>query len=419
MNIVKWSNAEKILFRIFFSYYFFYLFPFPLDHLPFGIGDGISDLVGGFWNWFNHLVKVYLFKINLDFPPGMGSGDTMYQYIAVTSRIILTIITSIIWTFIDWKKSNYIKLFKYQLIVLRYFLAFVLISYGMMKLFLNQFSYLSLFDLIKPYGDSSPMALLWNFMEYSPTYSIFSGLVELIAGLLLLFRNTTKLGALLGFGALLNVFILNMSFDVPVKLFSLHLVITAFLILLPFSSELLKFFILNKPIESNNIKPYFSNRKYNNMGFILKGILILSVIYQSYTDQIESQKDYGIQSPYPDLYGIYNVVEFQKNNERIVPLTTDTLRWKKLIIDKRKSGIVQMNDEVEFFRNETDTVRRTISLTSKENPSNLYYLNYKEENGQLFLYNDILDIKLIKIERKDFLLINRGFRWVSETSFNR
>lgn len=113
------------------------------------------------------------------------------------------------------------------------------------------------------------------------------------------------------------------------------------------------------------------------------------------------------------------MVEFQKNNERIVPLTTDKLRWKKLIIDKRKSGIVQMNDEVKFFRNETDTVRRTISLTSKENPSNLYNLNYKEENGQLFLYNDILDIKLIKIERKDFLLINRGFRWVSETSFNR
>jgi hypothetical protein len=41
------------------------------------------------------------------------------------------------------------------------------------------------------------MGILWTFMAASTGYTIFAGLAEAVAGLLLLFRRTSTLGALL------------------------------------------------------------------------------------------------------------------------------------------------------------------------------------------------------------------------------
>jgi hypothetical protein len=38
--------------------------------------------------------------------------------------------------------------------------------------------------LLKPYGESSPMGLLWTFMGYSTGYNLFTGGAEALGGLL-------------------------------------------------------------------------------------------------------------------------------------------------------------------------------------------------------------------------------------------
>ncbi|HVS63755.1 MAG TPA: hypothetical protein VMT85_09690 [Thermoanaerobaculia bacterium] len=74
-------------------------------------------------------------------------------------------------------------------------------------------------------GESSPMGLLWNMMGYSRLYNLFSGGVDVLGGVLLLFRRTATLGALVAIGAMANVVLLNFAYDVPVKLYSMHLLL--------------------------------------------------------------------------------------------------------------------------------------------------------------------------------------------------
>ena len=102
-----------------------------------------------------------------------------------------------------------------------------MLVYGAMKVWCDQFPPISDCQLEAKYGDSSPMGLLWRFMQFSQPYTSATGIVEFTCGLLLICRRTTLLGALCSGAAAFQVFLLNMCFDVPVKLMSGHLVLMA------------------------------------------------------------------------------------------------------------------------------------------------------------------------------------------------
>ena len=108
-----------------------------------------------------------------------------------------------------------------------------MISYGAVKVIKSQFPDPSLARLMQTYGDSSPMGLLWTFMGASKSYNIFTGGVECLGGFLLFIPRLTTLGALVSIGALANIFMLNMSYDVPVKLYSFHLLLMAVVLAAP------------------------------------------------------------------------------------------------------------------------------------------------------------------------------------------
>ena len=98
-----------------------------------------------------------------------------------------------------------------------------LFGYGFVKIVPLQFQRTLLFKMMEPYGDFSPMGVLWSFMGASLPYVIYSGCAEVLGGILLLFRRTTTLGALVSFAVMLNVAVLNYCYDVPVKLYSTNL----------------------------------------------------------------------------------------------------------------------------------------------------------------------------------------------------
>ena len=67
------------------------------------------------------------------------------------------------------------------------------------------------------------MGLLWTFMGASAPYQMLAGLAEVTCGMLLFWRRSRLLGALLAIGVMGNVVALNYCYDVPVKLFSTEL----------------------------------------------------------------------------------------------------------------------------------------------------------------------------------------------------
>ena len=116
-------------------------------------------------------------------------------------------------------------------LIVRYYIASAALSYGIIKLFLLQMPFPTLSQLATPLGDLLPMRFSWLFIGYSAPYQFFSGAMETTAGLLLLNRRTVTAGLFAATGAFLNVVMINLSYDVPVKLYASHLLFACLFLL--------------------------------------------------------------------------------------------------------------------------------------------------------------------------------------------
>ena len=120
--------------------------------------------------------------------------------------------------------------------------AFVLLMpYALFKLGLMQMGRPDFPELLITLGEKSPMGLLWTFMGFSPVVQFLAGLAEFVAALLLLWRRTAWLGGLIGFIDLAVVWLLNMTFDVPVKIPSAFQALLYLLVLAPWLPRLFRF----------------------------------------------------------------------------------------------------------------------------------------------------------------------------------
>jgi len=102
--------------------------------------------------------------------------------------------------------------------VLRYFTAFYIIRYGVVKFY--NFGKPLQFDLYTYHLDTtirelSGTELLWVFYSYAPLYTFFIGIIECIGGVLLFSPKYKIYGALLLLPILANVFLLNYFYDIP------------------------------------------------------------------------------------------------------------------------------------------------------------------------------------------------------------
>jgi hypothetical protein len=167
-------------------------------------------------------------------------------------------------------------------VLARYALSFALFTYAIAKIIPTQFPQLQFRQLAESYGQSSPMALLWNFMGFSTAYTIFSGCAELIPAILLLFRRTALMGSILASAVMLNVVMLNFCYDVPVKLYSLNLFLLAIFLALPESKKLFSIFVLNRsPAPSNLQQPSFQKRWVRRTAQVLKIAVLAIFLSQS------------------------------------------------------------------------------------------------------------------------------------------
>ena len=91
------------------------------------------------------------------------------------------------------------------------------------------------------------MGVLWSFMGASLAYTIFAGATEVTGGLLLVFRRTASPGALVSFAVLANIVALNFCYDVPVKLYSVNLLLMAAFLAAPDATRLANALVLNRP----------------------------------------------------------------------------------------------------------------------------------------------------------------------------
>jgi uncharacterized membrane protein YphA (DoxX/SURF4 family) len=277
----RWSLATRIAFRFCFVYFGLYclstqiitsLIAIPTIDLP--DPSGIPP-----WREIITFTATHLLhhKDPLVFT-GSGSGDKTVDYVLMLCLFVFSLLATALWSVLDRRRISYRTLHKWFFLFLRFCLAGQMLVYGFVKAVPLQMPYPSLSRLVEPFGNFSPMGVLWSAVGASQPYEIAAGCLELLGGVLLLIPRTVTLGALIALADMSYVFLLNMTYDVPVKLLSFHLILIALFLLAPDFRRLFNFFFLNRTAEPSTKPPLFRTPRANRIAFAVGALFALWLI---------------------------------------------------------------------------------------------------------------------------------------------
>ncbi len=417
-----WGPTRRVLFRFLFIYLGLYNLPFLGQYIP-----GAEVILGPYqelWHRAAQGVGRILFGVEITVFTN-GSGDTTYDYVQMFCLFVLAAALAALWSLLSRGQNGYPRLGRALRVYVRFMLAAAMITYGAVKIIPSQFPSPSLDRLIQPFGDASPMGLLWTFMGASASYSIFAGAGEILGGLLLTTRRTTLLGALVCIGVLANVVMLNFSYDVPVKLYSSHLLAEAVFLAAPDLKRLIDFFVLGRGATPLQLRPLLGRKWLDRTVVVLRTLLVAGFTALWLYNAHQMRQQYGDLSPRSPLYGIWNIEEFTINGRARPPLLTDATRWRRLIFDHPGMMAVQlMSDSRQRYLLQLDAKARTLTLTRRDDPAWKATLTYEQPEDRLLTLTGKIDgheirAKAWRIDEHDFLLRSRGFHWINEYPFNR
>lgn len=391
-------------------YILLYAFPFPLNHIPFTyelFSKYVMALQEKYILFFGQtILEMESFeKIQMT-----GSGDTTYDYVRIPALITLSFFIGLVLSLLKYTQSKGSEFYAWMLVYARYFVGLTLISYGVAKFLEGQFPGPTFYSMETRVGDISPMGLAWRFFGYSDTYKIFMGLSEITAGLLLLFRRTSILGALVSIAVCLNIVLVNFSFDVPVKLFSSHLLFFSVLILLPQIKPIFDFFILHRESSLEKIKPHFTQKRPKIIRLLiviyLAGIIPISMV----SSHFQSQKLRTMENKWEGLYTFSEI---------------DSVRpWNKLILEKNLMVLQSENGPREFWTIHEIKDNGILLIKNQEDDSKPHELKIKKSADdqyevQLRIGDKKVDGVGTRKDKSSYELVKRGFHWINEYPYNR
>jgi hypothetical protein len=363
-----------------------------------------------------------------------GSGDTSYAWAQLWLLLSLAAIGCVVWTILDRKRTQYDRPAYWLRLMVRYYIAAAALSYGIIKLFALQMAFPTTSQLATPLGDFLPMRFSWLFIGYSTPYEMFSGAMETVAGLLLLSRRTVTAGLFAATGAFMNVVMINLAYDVPVKLYASHLLFACLFLLALDSKRLVGFLFLNRPAPNTTAyDPWYSQPWQRWASVAVKIFILYQILYgplQSSWTRYQMAKQ--PPAPGPFATGVYDVRTYVVNRDTIPLTSTDSLRWRDVIIDSNAAGSVGSRDPVfwqryrrGYFRYKADTASHTAAVwktsTIPGDSTFLFTMRYEVPDSVTLRFiapirGDTVRVDMVRIPRH-FQLAERQFHWLSE--YNR
>ncbi|HEU5164748.1 MAG TPA: hypothetical protein VFU29_04370 [Chitinophagaceae bacterium] len=412
----KWTFTQKIFFRFFFVYFVLYCFPFPI--VSFQLTQPLIYPFTEFVEWLVPKVGRLFFNVSLENPSYFEYrfGDFVFEAIYLFIITVVALMVSLVWSVMDRRRLNYEKLERWFLLYIRYFLAFKMLVYGMHKVIPLQGGFITASTLEQPFGMMEPSSLQWNFLAYSNAYKIFTGLGELLGGLLILWRRTGTLGALILTAVLSVVVMINFCFIMVVKSSSSHYLFIAFIILWNDRERLLNILIFNKPTVSRVYPPLIKSRKWMRFFSIFLITLVMWMLYQHISWNHSNWKRWSTFSHRP-LYGVYTTDYFIRGDDTTLPLQTDSLRWKRITIAGVFSPQVYIHlstDSVISSRVQTDTVQKTIQFEIKKDTLKMNWS--RPDSNHLFFSgkwkNDSIKVMMKNYDLNNYPLYREKFQWI-------
>ena len=428
LQAVSWGLSLRVAFRFCFIYFCLYCVAtqiiFSLLPIP---GLDIPELPS-LWplrpiiSW--SAVHIFHISTSLVFT-GSGSGDKTVDWILSFWLLLIAAVATGIWTGLDRKHRNYVALHKWYRLVLRFALAGQMMVYGFDKAVPLQMPFPYLTRLLEPYGNFSPMGVLWSSIGASPSYEIFAGCAEILGGLLIMVPRTTMFGAMVCLADMVQVFMLNMTYDVPVKLFSFHLILMSLILLAPDMRRLLAFFFFDRNVGPSAQPSLFKTPRANRIALAVQIAFGLWIVATNVYGSWQGWRNYGGGSPKSALYGIWDVDQLAIDGQVRSPLLNDYDRWRRAIFDSpTRETFQRMDDSFARFVATINTSDKTLTLSKDD--EKVWKGNFTFQRpapDRLILDGEMgghkVHMQMQLVDRNKFLLVSRGFHWIQEYPFNR
>src|SRR5262249_33366765 len=158
--------------------------------------------------------------------------------------------------------------------------------------------------------------------------------------------RTVLAGLFVATGAFMNVMMINLSYDVPVKIFSIDLLAGCLFLLALDSPRLVNLLVLNRPVPPTRAwDPVWTKPWQRWLGVAAKLYILwffVCVPFGYARTRYIAAKASAPAGPFKP--GVYDVTRFNRNGKDIPYTSADTLRWKDVIIDSNSSGSVNTLD---------------------------------------------------------------------------
>ena len=423
----RWSAATRVAFRFCFVYFGLYCLlnqiltsfvPLPSVEIP-----DLSTLppLRNVVLWTGR----HILGINTPISYAVtGSGDKTFDWVLLFCMAIVALISTAAWSMLDARRQNYAALYRWFRLFIRLCLAGQMLTYGFAKAIPTQMPFPYLTKLVEPYGNFSPMGVLWASIGASTAYEIFAGCAELLGGVLLIFPRTTTLGALVCLADMIQVFMLNMTYDVPVKQLSFHLMLMSLFLLAPDFQRLIDFFFLNRTALPSTQMSLFPTRRANRIALAAQIFVGLWLIGANAYGGWSIWHQYGGGRPKSELYGIWDVEQQVVDGNVRSALLGDYGRWRRAIFDFRdRMAFQRMDDTFARYATTIDAKGNSLALKDPADKPAGQFTVQRDEPTRLTLVGEMdghkVRMQLQRVDEKKMLLIKRGFHWVQENPFNR
>ncbi|MFP2994662.1 hypothetical protein ABN763_02080 [Spongiivirga sp. MCCC 1A20706] len=413
------KTLSKYLLRFVFLYIVLYIYPYGFEYIQELTTSDIS-----FWQpitiWFGETFLGWEFNDKRL----LNGFDSKYDFSRFLLIACLSVIGAFIWMLIDTKlKTDYSKKLKILLkTILRYHVGLTLIIYGLSKVFMLQFGTMDLDRLENTAGNHTGMRFLWDFMSYSEFYTRTSGWIELIGGILLLFRKTTFIGAFISFIAMANVVLVDIGYDVRVKMFAIHLFLMTILILTEDIGRMIDFFIRNKPTVPKTNESLLTGKTSKKIGYVLKGAILSYFIISCFTiypERISRQKN----NRFAFMTQYHTVDLFIKNGDTLD--NSEGTRWKNISINgmsywPETFNLITIDKSQQRFNFEVDTISKEFRFKPTRGEAKDEFL-FKFQNGKnktttfkgIYL-GDTLEVETHYKTFEDYPLTKSRFKWITD-----
>ena len=349
-----------------------------------------------------------------------NSGDTAFHWIQNAWLLVLALLITAAWTRLQPDQRRDHVWHRWFRLFLRFALAAQMFYYGMAKIIPTQFPPPSLVTLIESVGNLSLSDLLWTWVGASTPYQIFTGGAEMAAGILLLFPRTTTLGALIGVADMLQVFVLNMTYDFGLKQISFHYLLMFGYLLAPDAGRLANVLVLNRPTTPSPEPDLFATPLANRRALIAQ--VIFGIYLIGMFTSVATRSYYGPGGPgepRSPLYGIWNIEELSVDGETHPAVLNDyDRRWRRVIFDTLNVIVFQRTDDsLAHYEATIDTNSRTIALTKRNGGPWRASFTYDRPSSDRLVLEGTMDghtlrLRLRLVDVDTFRLLNSRFRWV-------